>query len=88
MYMPETENAYLLYSTRIILFNTKKSYDFDQPIFDKPLPNARFDANYQNINTSWKNASSMMPLFRTTQSQSVNMVSLKVDLLTNVPLYS
>lgn len=79
MYMPETEDVYLLYSTRVVLNNTKKSYDFDQPIFDKPLPNARFDADYQNINTSWQNASSMMPLFRATQSQSVSLTPFKLN---------
>jgi DNA-dependent protein kinase catalytic subunit len=72
MYMPDTEDIYLLYATCMILNNTKKSYDFDKPIFDRPLPNARFDADYQHINTSWQNTSSMMPLFRTTQSRSVS----------------
>ncbi|KAI9359803.1 hypothetical protein BD770DRAFT_319254 [Pilaira anomala] len=80
LYMADTEDIYLLYSTRLILINTKKSYDFDQPIFDKPLPNAKFDSNYQNINTSWQNASSMMPLFRDTQSQSMNPEDLEMEL--------
>ncbi|KAI8057473.1 hypothetical protein BDF21DRAFT_349187 [Thamnidium elegans] len=80
LYTPETEDIYLLYSTRLVLSNTKKSYDFDQPIFDKPLPNARFDAENQNINTSWQNASSMMPLFRDTQTQSLNQEDVELEL--------
>jgi DNA-dependent protein kinase catalytic subunit len=74
MYIRDTEDLYLLYATRVLLNNTKKTYDFNQPIFERPLPNARFDADYQKINTSWHSTSSMMPLFSTSQGKSVSIV--------------
>jgi DNA-dependent protein kinase catalytic subunit len=74
MYIRDTEDVYLLYATRVILNNTKKTYDFSQPIFERSLPNARFDANYQKINTSWHSTSSMMPLFSNSQAKSVSTV--------------
>jgi DNA-dependent protein kinase catalytic subunit len=70
--MPRTEDIYLLYATCMVLNNTKKSADFEQPIFNEPLPHARFDADYQHINTSWQTTSSMMPLFKSTQTQVVS----------------
>jgi DNA-dependent protein kinase catalytic subunit len=72
MYMPDTEDIYLLYATCMILNNAKGSNFSDEPIFQNPLPSARFDAEYQNIDTSWQNVSSMMPLFRATQEKPVS----------------
>lgn len=70
MYDPEVENIFILYSTQMILEATKSSYDYDKPIFDEPLPNAKFDENYQAINTSWQRNMSMTPLFVATQERS------------------
>lgn len=69
--MPDTEDIYLLYATCMILNNAKQSHFIEEPIFRDPLPNARFDADY-HINTSWQNASSMMPLFRAIQEKTVS----------------
>ena len=74
--MPNRENIYLLYATCLVLNNTKKSFDFNQPIFDKPLPNAKFDGVPQHINTSWSTTSSMLPLFKPTQTQVVSSIFL------------
>lgn len=70
MYDPDVENIYILYSTQMILEATKTSYEYDKPIFDEPLPNAKFDENYQAIDTSWQRNFSMTPLFVATQERS------------------
>lgn len=71
MYVSETEDIYLLYATKMILENTKKTYDFNEPIFQNPLTGARFDAHYRDINTAWHSSSSMQPLFVDSQSKTV-----------------
>lgn len=63
MYDPELEDIYLQYSNWMLLDATKSSFDYNKPMFDQPLPNAKFDENYAPINTSWRINSSMAPLF-------------------------
>ncbi|KAI8352478.1 hypothetical protein EDC96DRAFT_546617 [Choanephora cucurbitarum] len=81
LYMDETQDTYLLYATHVILENTKGTYDINEPIFDKPLPEARFDAGYQKINTNWKQSTSYMtPLFSESQQSTLGMEDLKLEL--------
>ncbi|CAO3672189.1 unnamed protein product [Umbelopsis ramanniana] len=63
MYEPEVEEVYLQYSNWMILDASKSSFDYNKPMFEQPLPNAKFDENYAQINTSWRANSSMAPLF-------------------------
>lgn len=63
MYEPDVEEVYLQYSNWMILDATKSSFDYNKPMFEQPLPNAKFDDNYAQINTSWRANSSMAPLF-------------------------
>ncbi|KAI8145657.1 hypothetical protein BJV82DRAFT_554475 [Fennellomyces sp. T-0311] len=72
MYMPEVENMYILYSTEILLDCCKESHDYIEPLFNAPLPNAKFDKDYQRINTSWQLRNPMTPLFVATQEQTLN----------------
>ncbi|KAI8997006.1 hypothetical protein BDB01DRAFT_840542 [Pilobolus umbonatus] len=80
MYLPSLEDIYLLYSTRMILKGTENSYEYDKPVFDKPLPNARFDANYINMNTSWQRSANMTPLFAATQNTVINPEELELNI--------
>lgn len=74
MYDPELEDIYLQYSNWMLLDATKSSFDYNKPMFDQPLPNAKFDENYAPINTSWRMNSSMAPLF-VSSLDSQNMVN-------------
>ena len=60
--MPQVESMYILYGNDMLLDSSRESYDFDKPFFENPLPNARFDENYQNIDTSWQRNTSMVPV--------------------------
>lgn len=71
MYDTQAEDKFLNYATYMILDRTKKSSDYSEPIFSEPLPNAKFNDQFTNIDTSWRNTSAMTPLFvQTQQSQS------------------
>lgn len=74
MYIPQIENLYIFYSTRVLFSYSKKSYEYKKPIFENPLPNARFDADYHQINTSWRKNLSMTPLFVSNQEEVVNFI--------------
>lgn len=63
MYDPEVEEVYLQYSNWMILDATKSSFDYNKPMFEQPLPNAKFDEKFAQISTSWRANSSMTPLF-------------------------
>ncbi|KAI9317523.1 hypothetical protein BX666DRAFT_1857295, partial [Dichotomocladium elegans] len=67
MYSPEVEHLYIFYAIQMMLDSTKESYAYDQPIFDSPLPTAKFGGAFQNINTSWQQNASMTPLFVASQ---------------------
>ncbi|KAG0257869.1 hypothetical protein DFQ27_004903 [Actinomortierella ambigua] len=74
MYDPKAEDNFLTYATYMILDSTKKSFEYNKPIFDDPLPNAKFDAENASIDTSWRHTAAMTPLFvQTQQSQSQDM---------------
>ncbi|KAG0227795.1 hypothetical protein BGW42_002714 [Actinomortierella wolfii] len=74
MYDPKAEDNFLTYATYMILDGTKKSFEYNKPIFDEALPNAKFDAEYASIDTSWRHTAAMTPLFvQTQQSQSQDM---------------
>ncbi|KAI9483447.1 MAG: hypothetical protein EXX96DRAFT_536784 [Benjaminiella poitrasii] len=88
MYLKEIEDIYLLCAIRVILSNTKKSYDFNQPIFEHPLVTKnKSDAGYKKIDTSWYSVSSMMPLFISTQSKTTNIEDLEFELRKTQSLY-
>ncbi|KAG0050163.1 hypothetical protein BGZ83_005055 [Gryganskiella cystojenkinii] len=71
MYDAQAEDKFLNYATYMLLDRTKKSSDYNEPIFSEALPNAKFSDQYANIDTSWRNTSAMTPLFvQTQQSQS------------------
>ncbi|KAL0088017.1 hypothetical protein F4703DRAFT_1975680 [Phycomyces blakesleeanus] len=57
----------LFFILKDIIYNynnaSKESDDYSKPVFDKPLPDARFNDKYQKINTSWQKNLSMVPLF-------------------------
>ncbi|RCI04461.1 hypothetical protein CU098_001246, partial [Rhizopus stolonifer] len=81
LFMDETQDIYLLYATRIVLDNTRSTYDINEPLFDKPLPEARFDAGYQKINTNWQHSTSyMMPLFSASQTRTLEIEDLELEL--------
>jgi DNA-dependent protein kinase catalytic subunit len=71
MYDAKAEDKFLNYATYMILDRTKKSPYYNDPLFPESLPNAKFNDQYANIDTSWRNTSTMTPLFvQTQQSQS------------------
>ncbi|KAI7908116.1 uncharacterized protein BX663DRAFT_493038 [Cokeromyces recurvatus] len=81
MYLKETEDIYLLCATRVILSNTKKTYDFNQPIFENPLDTKnKYDVGYKKIDTSWYSTSSMTPMFVSTSSKTLNVEDLEFEL--------
>ncbi|KAG0937620.1 hypothetical protein G6F57_007384 [Rhizopus arrhizus] len=80
MYNPDTEDIYLLYCTQMILRNAKKSYQYEKPIFENPLPNARFDINYHKIHTSWQKNLSMTPLFAPSQERTMNAEDIELNI--------
>ncbi|KAG0303333.1 hypothetical protein BGZ98_006787, partial [Dissophora globulifera] len=74
MYDTQAEDQFLNYATYMLLDRTKKSSDYTEPIFQESLPNAKFNVNFANIDTSWKHTAAMTPLFVNTQpSQSQPM---------------
>lgn len=56
----------------MMLRKAKRSHEYEKPIFENPLPNARFDANYYKLDTSWQKNFSMTPLFVPTQEKTVS----------------
>ncbi|KAF9439193.1 hypothetical protein BGZ76_009365 [Entomortierella beljakovae] len=71
MYDVEAEDKFLNYATYMLLDRTKKSSDYNEPIFQESLPNAKFGDSYARIDTSWRHTVAMTPLFvNTQQSQS------------------
>ncbi|KAF9360792.1 hypothetical protein BGX26_007743 [Mortierella sp. AD094] len=71
MYDTEAEDKFLNYATYMLLDRTKKSSDYNEPIFQEALPNAKFGESYARIDTSWRHTVAMTPLFvNTQQSQS------------------
>ncbi|KAF9585083.1 hypothetical protein BGW38_003973, partial [Lunasporangiospora selenospora] len=83
MYDAQAEDKFLSYATYMLLDRTKKSVDYNEPIFDQSLPNAKFNDNFANIDTSWRSTTVMTPLFvNTQQSQSqdiANDITLQED---------
>ncbi|CAO3576402.1 unnamed protein product [Absidia cylindrospora] len=69
MFMPPIENMYISYATQMLLQTTTDSYEYDKPLFNRPLPNAHFDDHVQHIDTSWRRNLSMAPLFVASQEQ-------------------
>ncbi|KAI8075324.1 hypothetical protein BC940DRAFT_249003 [Gongronella butleri] len=68
LYMAPVENIYILYATQMLLQVTKEGYEYNTTVFADPLPNARFDEHVQKLDTSWRNSTSMAPLFVATQA--------------------
>ncbi|RGB41839.1 hypothetical protein C1646_738849 [Rhizophagus diaphanus] len=67
-YYTEAENLFLNYACYLLLEGSKKSIDYNKHIFDQPLPQSRFDENYDDIDTSWRVNNTMTPLFVNTQT--------------------
>ena len=67
MYNPECQDSFLLYATTLFLEACSQSPSFDHDLFDKSLPNAKFDLNLK-INNSFSQ-NSVVPLFAATQGQ-------------------
>ncbi|ORE05303.1 hypothetical protein BCV72DRAFT_250689 [Rhizopus microsporus var. microsporus] len=80
LYTPETEDIYLLYCTQMMLRKAKRSHEYEKPIFENPLPNARFDANYYKFDTSWQKNFSMTPLFVPTQEKMMNAEDIELNI--------
>ncbi|KAI1315202.1 hypothetical protein EDD11_001140 [Mortierella claussenii] len=74
MYDTQAEDKFLNYAIYMLLDRTKTSPDYTEPIFQEPLPNARFSDNYANIDTSWKHTVAMTPLFVNTQQSQSQML--------------
>ncbi|RHZ54169.1 hypothetical protein Glove_429g27 [Diversispora epigaea] len=71
LYSSEIETIFLHYACFLLLEGSKKSTDYNKPMFDQPLPHSKFD-NYDNIDTSWQFHSTMTPLFVNTQQGNPN----------------
>ena len=70
MYHTSVEEAFLFYSLFLLLETTKKSPDYERKLFDEPLPNAKFDSGFLQIDSSWRvKGTTMNPLFAATQAQ-------------------
>src|SRR3989337_3074526 len=69
LYSTEAENLFLNYACYLLLEGSKKSIDYNKPIFNQPLPQSRFDENYDDIDTSWRVNNTMTPLFVNTQTK-------------------
>ncbi|CAI2170936.1 4833_t:CDS:10 [Funneliformis geosporum] len=67
LYSTETENLFLNYACYLLLEGSKKSIDYNKPIFNQPLPLSKFDENYDDIDTSWRVNNTMTPLFMNSQ---------------------
>ncbi|CAG8447868.1 11173_t:CDS:10, partial [Dentiscutata heterogama] len=70
LYCSEIETLFLQYSCFLLLEGSKKSIDYKKPIFDQPLPQSKFDDNFDNIDTSWRVNNTMTPLFVNTQKNN------------------
>ncbi|CAG8489558.1 14379_t:CDS:10 [Funneliformis mosseae] len=67
LYSTEAENLFLNYACYLLLEGSKKSIDYNKPIFNQPLPQSKFDENYDDIDTSWRVNNTMTPLFVNSQ---------------------
>jgi hypothetical protein len=68
------------YASALLWDISRQSKAYHSVIFDEPLPNARFDVNYQNIITTPSfYASTSTPLFAVSQTQQVS--SWRLDML-------
>ncbi|KAF9918927.1 hypothetical protein BX616_004199 [Lobosporangium transversale] len=75
MYDVQAEDIFLNYATYMLLDRTKKSPDYTEPIFQEPLPNAKFNERYASIDTSWRHTVAMTPLFVNTQQSQSQLIS-------------
>ncbi|KAK4516378.1 uncharacterized protein ATC70_011349 [Mucor velutinosus] len=82
MYISDTEDIYLLYATRMILENTKKTFDFNEPIFQNSLTGSNTDDVYRKFDTTWHTSSSMQPLFveSQTKAKKLNLDDIEANL--------
>ncbi|KAF1799211.1 hypothetical protein FB192DRAFT_1333067 [Mucor lusitanicus] len=82
MYLSDTEDIYLLYATRMILENTKKTFDFNEPIFQNSLTGSNPADGYHTFDTTWHTSSSMQPLFVDfqTKPKKLNLDDIEANL--------
>jgi hypothetical protein len=72
-YVPDLQNIYLSYSVNLLIDLSKSSFDYDSFIFAEPLPNARFDENYEEFDMNKLTISSMNPLFANTLDKHITI---------------
>nr|CAG8448912.1 4810_t:CDS:10 [Entrophospora candida] len=63
LYYAEIEQLFLNYSCLLLLERSKKSIEYKRALFQEPLPQSKFDENYEDIDTSWEMSNTMTPLF-------------------------
>ncbi|ORY53674.1 hypothetical protein BCR33DRAFT_779027 [Rhizoclosmatium globosum] len=69
-YIPEVEDSFLKYSVLFLLDATRLTPMFDQKVYDRGLPDARFNDKDIVVDLLWKNSTSMLPLFAATQDKA------------------
>jgi hypothetical protein len=80
---------FLNYACYLLLEGSKKSVDYNKPIFDQPLPQSRFDENYDDIDTSWRINNTMTPLFVNTQTSKPKVKEKKkISAFNNLILFT
>ncbi|GAN09060.1 DNA-dependent protein kinase catalytic subunit isoform 1 [Mucor ambiguus] len=82
MYISDTEDIYLMYATRMILENTKKTFDFNEPIFQNSLAGSNPADAYRQFDTTWHTFCSMQPLFVDSQAKpkKLNLDDIEANL--------
>ncbi|KAJ3139727.1 hypothetical protein HK100_011281 [Physocladia obscura] len=72
-YIPEVEEGFLKYSVHFLLEASRLTPVFDQKIYDRALPDARFNDKAILVDLVWEKSSSMLPLFAATQGKGFTM---------------
>jgi hypothetical protein len=68
--LPETEEYFLYYSSKVILYSCRYSPVFEKKIYERGLGSARddeFKTKQIRVDFSWKQNASMTPLFAASQ---------------------
>ncbi|KAI8840789.1 hypothetical protein BJ741DRAFT_561343 [Chytriomyces cf. hyalinus JEL632] len=68
-YLPENEDSFLKCGVNFLMDACKLTPMYEQKIYDRALPDARFNDRNIVVDLSWSKNASMMPLFAATQDQ-------------------
>ncbi|KAI8831763.1 NUC194 domain-containing protein [Chytriomyces cf. hyalinus JEL632] len=68
-YLPENEDSFLKCGVNFLMDACKLTPVYEQKIYDRALPDARFNDRNIVVDLSWSKNASMMPLFAATQDQ-------------------